>query len=82
MSIAHKHPSAKIAELTSLSERTVRRYLHLFQTTGDVEPKRRRYGSIPLFGDFEQLTLLRLILQIQVFTCLRYKRSPKKSLVL
>ena len=63
MSIAHKHPSAKIAELTSLSERTVRRYLHLFQTTGDVEPKRRRYGSIPLFGDFEQLTLLRLILQ-------------------
>ena len=63
MSIAHKQPSAKIAELTSLSERTVRRYLHLFQTTGDVEPKRRRYGPIPLFGDFEQLTLLRLILE-------------------
>ena len=62
MSVAHKMSLARIAENTCLSERTVRRYLHLFNTTGDVQPRRRRYGPLPLFGDFEQLTLLGLIL--------------------
>ena len=63
MSVAHKMSLARIAEITCVSERTVRRYLHLFHTTGDVQPIKRRYGPQPLFGDFEQLTLLRLILE-------------------
>ena len=63
MSVAHKMQLARIAEITCVSERTVRWYLHLFHTTGDVQPIKGYYGRQPLFGDYEQLTLLRLILE-------------------
>ena len=45
-----------------ISEKSVRRYLKLFYTTGDVKPKTHKHGPPALLGDFEQLTLLRLIL--------------------
>lgn len=63
MSIAHNISAATIAEQSCISERTVRRYLRLFHRTGDVKPQSCRYGPQPLFGDFERLTLLRLILE-------------------
>ena len=34
----------------------------LFQWTGDVKPTSQRYGPVKLLGDFEQLMLLRLIM--------------------
>ena len=37
--------------------------MKLFEVTGDVRPKSRQNGPIPLFGEYEQLTLLRLILE-------------------
>ena len=37
--------------------------MKLFEQTGDVEPKTQRHGPQLLLGDFEQLTLLRLILE-------------------
>ena len=36
--------------------------MDLFQTTGDVQPKARRNGPKQLLSDFEQIVLLRLIL--------------------
>ena len=36
--------------------------MKLFEETGDVRPKSRQNGPIPLFGEYEQLTHLRLIL--------------------
>ena len=52
-----------IAQLLSVSARTVRRYIDLFYQTGDVVPRPRRYGPLRLLGDHEQLVLLRLILE-------------------
>lgn len=46
-----------------MSERTVRPYLKMFEETGDVKPRPRRSGPLHLFGEYEQLTLLRLILE-------------------
>lgn len=63
LKIAHDIPTKEIAVLLGVSERTVRRILKLFNTTGDVKPKDYHHGPMRLLGDFEQLTLLRLILE-------------------
>ena len=52
-----------IGQQLSVSERTMRRYLKMFKNTGDVKPHSHRSGPLRLFGDYEQLTLLRLILE-------------------
>ena len=54
---------ADIASLVFVSERTVWRYIALFQQTGDVEPQQREHGPQKMLGDLEQLTLLHLILE-------------------
>ena len=41
----------------------MRRYITIFQQTGDVEPKQYQHSPSKLMGDFEQLTLLQIILQ-------------------
>ena len=58
----HASPQ-EIGQQLSVSERTVRRYLKMFEETGDVRPRSRRSGPLRLFGKYEQLTLLRLILE-------------------
>ena len=52
----------EISDQFHVSERTVHRYLQLFRQTGDVEIRHRRDGPGKLLGNFEQLTLLRLVL--------------------
>ena len=52
-----------VSRLLNMSARTVTRYVDLFQRTGDVVPRTRRYGPKRLLGDYEQLILLRLILE-------------------
>ena len=47
----------------SVSEQTVRRYFKMFEETGDVKPHSRRSGPLCLFSKYEQLMLLRLILE-------------------
>ena len=61
--IAHESTPSEISHLMCISERTVRRYIALFEETGDVKPATYRHGPPRLLGDFEQLTLLQLILQ-------------------
>lgn len=50
-------------KLFNVSSRTVTRYVDLFQHTGDVVPAQRRYGPYPLMGSYEQIVLLRMILE-------------------
>ena len=50
-----------LAKLFKVCERTVRRYLKRFQLTGEVQAIQARHGPKLLLGEFEQLTLLRLI---------------------
>ena len=61
--ICHRQSFADIASLFGVCERTVRRYVSLFQRTGDVKACQRRHGPLPLLGEFEQMLLLRLILE-------------------
>ena len=53
----------RIAQIMSVSERTVWHYISLFKRTGDVQPRKRRNGPRMLMGDFEQVALLRHILE-------------------
>ena len=62
MSIVNHWDANDISQLLCVSERTVRRFVTLFQQTGDVKPKSHRHGPPKLMGDYEQLLLLRLIL--------------------
>ena len=61
--LSTNYAPARIAQLMSVSERTVWRYISLFNRTGDIQPQKRRNGPRMLMGDFEQITLLRLILE-------------------
>ena len=60
--LCHRQSFADIATSFNVCERTVRRYVDLFQRTGDVRPCQRRHGPLPLLGEFEQIVLFRLIL--------------------
>ena len=62
MYLAHKKSPKTIGSLLGMSERSVRRYITMFYQVGDVKPRTRRNGPMRLLGDFEQLILLRLIL--------------------
>lgn len=61
LSVVHNLKPTEIASLVSISECTVRRYLYKFNQTGEAEPKTYSHGPQPLFGEFEQILLVRLI---------------------
>lgn len=62
LSVVNHWDTSDISQLLCVSERTVRRFVTLFQRTGDIKPKSYRHGPPKLMGDYEQLLLLRLIL--------------------
>ena len=62
LSTVHNLTSREIANQLCLSQRSVYRYLRLFEQTGDVKPMSYRHGPKKLLGDLEQLFLLRVIL--------------------
>ena len=61
LSMVHRMTSSAISLQMCISERSVKRYLRLFQLTGNVKLKSQRHGPQPLLGDYEQLILHRLI---------------------
>lgn len=61
--LSSSNAPARIAQIMSISEHTVWRYISLFKRTGNVHPRKRRNGPRMLMGDFKQITLLRLILE-------------------
>ena len=56
-------PISDVSHYLCVSERTIRRYITLFEQTGDVQPRTQHHGPSKLLGDHEQLVLLRIILQ-------------------
>ena len=62
LSLVSQWDTSDISQLLCVSERTVRRFVKLFQQTGDIKPKSHRHGPPKLMGDHEQLLILRLIL--------------------
>ena len=59
--LVHHLSAADVSEVICISERTARRYIRMFETTGDVEPKSYTRGPPKLLSDFEQIQLLRII---------------------
>ena len=52
-----------ISELCSVSKRSIRRYIDRFKQTGEVKPTAYKRGPPKLLGNYEQLVLLRIILE-------------------
>ena len=52
----------EVGNLLCMSSRSVRRYTEKSFTIGTVEPASQRHGPTPLLTDFEQLTVLQLLL--------------------
>ena len=50
-----------VGQLLFISERSVRRYVHLFYTKGDLEPTKQKHGPQLLLSDFEQTLLIQYI---------------------
>ena len=59
----HHLSLSDISQTLYISERTIRRYIRTFESTGDVEPTVQRHGPRPLLGDHEQLVLLRIVME-------------------
>lgn len=53
---------SNISRLLHVSECTVWRYIALFRATDDVIPRERKNGPDLLIGSFEQVSLLRIII--------------------
>ena len=78
--LAYQLTPTEIADLFCLSERTVRRYIHLFYQTGDVNPKDAVHGPQKLLGEHEQLILLWMFLdrpgiylhELQTMLCAKF----------
>lgn len=62
LSIVHNADPTTISEILNVSSRTVTRYVGLFNRTGDVVPRSRSNGPHRSLGQYEQLLLLRIVL--------------------
>ena len=62
MHLVHHSSVEDISDLICISGKTVRRYIQKFRQLGDVVPQHQRSGPRSLFGDYERVVLLRLIL--------------------
>ena len=61
LTFVQKKSPASVSRQLCVSVKSVKRHQKLFWLTGDVAPKIQRHRPQLLLGDFEQLTLLRLI---------------------
>ena len=60
--LAHHSTPSQLADRFCVSERTVMRYIQLFQQTGDIEPGVGARGPRRLLGDYEEVVILQTIL--------------------
>ena len=63
LSLTTNHTAATISELFNVSQSTVWRYTSLFQRTGDIQVRQRRNRPRCLMSEYEQVVLLRMILE-------------------
>ena len=52
----------KLVELLFMSEQSVRRYVELYHSTGDVDSVKQKHGPDCLLTEFEQLNVLQSII--------------------
>ena len=52
-----------ISKRMYISKSTVRRIVHTFQSTGDIEPREQRHGPNRMLSDFELITILQMLLE-------------------
>lgn len=57
-----KMSTQEVSRLLLVSTRTVQRYCQKFMATGDLEPQQHRNGPQRILTDFEELTLVNLVL--------------------
>ena len=57
-----KKSAQEVSQLLLVSTRTVQRYCHKFSSTGDLEPQQHRNGPRSILSDFDQLSLVNLVL--------------------
>ena len=55
---------AEIADVLFMSQQSVQRYVDLYQSTGDVEPKKQRHGPQQMLSDFEKIVVLQSMIDI------------------
>jgi transposase len=63
MAVVWHMGAREVGKLLCLSERSVRRYVRTFRTTGDVAPLEHRNGPRKLLDDHEQLIIFRFLLE-------------------
>ena len=64
VSLVHHTSPTDISKLLNVCSRTDARYVDLFNSTGDVVPRARSNGPHRLLGQYEQMVLLRLIVEV------------------
>ena len=52
----------EVSQMLFISERSIRRYVSLFLTTGNVEATKQRHGPQCLLSDFEQIIVLQALI--------------------
>lgn len=62
LSIVRNMDYAEIADTLFMCVKSVQRYIHLFHTTGSVEPEKPSGGFSPVLSEFEQLTVLQALI--------------------
>lgn len=55
-------PQSQVAKEMYVSQSSVERFVHLYQTTGDVKPKEQKHGPDRMLNDLEELTILQSLL--------------------
>lgn len=61
--LAHHLDVGNIAELLSISQKTVKRYLDKFHRTGGIEASNQQHRPTPFFGSFEEFLPYRIIIE-------------------
>ena len=54
---------SEVSKMLFISERSVRRYVALFFSTGNVDPEKQRHGPQCLLSDFEQTIVLQWLIE-------------------
>ena len=45
-----------------VGKRTIECYISIYRATGDISPKHQRHGPLPAMNEFEEITVLQMLL--------------------
>ena len=57
----HKMTYEEVGDVLFMSERSVRRYVDQYQSTGDVEPRKHRHGPEKMLSEVEMVIVIELL---------------------